>query len=224
MGIEYLSAYLKAHGHETSLVFDPAHFRGLRGRDISFLSNFFDPPRETVIEAIMRSNPDVLACSCVTGNYRWALDLAEEIKRKSKKPLAVLFGGPHPSMVPERVISQPVVDALVVGEGEDAILELVNSLKDGKFTDTEVANAWIKSDGVIHRNPVRPYIRDLDSLPFPDKELFYREVPFLRRGYLLMTARGCPYNCTYCCNRTYHKIYNDEKGHIRRFSVARVFT
>lgn len=222
VGIESLSAYLKAHGHETALVFDPAHFRGNRGRDNLLLARFFDPPREKIIAAALREEPDVLACSCITGNYRWALDLTAEIKRRSPKPLPAVFGGVHPSMAPERVISRPEVDALVVGEGEDALLELVRSVKDGQFTDTTVANAWVKSAGETYKNPVRPYIRDLDSLPFPDKELFFRKVPFLRRGYLLMTARGCPYNCTYCSNSAYHEIYCDEKIHIRRFSPGRV--
>jgi len=222
LGIESLSAYLKANGHETALVFDPAHFRGNSGRDNPTLAGLFDPPREKIIRAVLKEEPDVLALSCVTGNYRWALDLTAEIKSRLKKPVPAVFGGFHPSMAPERVISRPAVDALVIGEGEDALLELIRSVKDGEFTDTGVANAWVKSEGNIHRNPVRPYIRDLDRLPFPDKKLFYRKVPFMRRGYMVMTARGCPYNCTFCINATYHEIYRAEKTHIRRYSPGRI--
>lgn len=222
VGVSALSAYLKAHGHDTALVFDPAHFRGSRGRDNRTLARLFDPSRETLVEAALRESPDVLACSCFTGNYRWALDLASEIKRRSNKPVTAIFGGVHASMVPERVIRESAVDALVVGEGEEAMLELVASIEDGQITNTAVANSWVKSGCEVYKNPVRPYIRELDSLPLPDKELFYGKVPFLRRGYLLMTARGCPYNCSYCSNSAYHDIYCGEKTHIRRFSPGRV--
>jgi hypothetical protein len=64
---------------------------------------------------------------------------------------------------------------------------------------------------------------ELDDYPFPDKELFFRAEPELKRNpYLIMTARGCPYSCTFCSNDMLHDLYREEKTHVRRRSVDNV--
>lgn len=220
LGIASLSAFLKAHGHDTFLVFDPAIFGGNRGRENPILQRIFDiPPREIAKKAISYE-PDILAFSCVTGNFRWALEVAGEAKKLCQVP--TVFGGIHPTAVPERVIREEAVDAIVIGEGEEALLEIVKDTKDGIIRNLAVRNAWIKRNGVIHRNAVRPYIRNLDSLPFPDKSLFYEKVPALEKVYMIMTSRGCPFRCAYCCNNLYSRIYANEKEHVRQRSVDHV--
>ena len=64
-----------------------------------------------------------------------------------------------------------LVDAVCLGEGELALAEFVEALDDGKLP-TDVANFWVKDNGTIHRNPVRPLVEDLDTIPFPDREIF----------------------------------------------------
>lgn len=202
------------------LVFDPATFSGDRGRQNKWFSRVFDVKAERIIAKVLSLQPDLVAFSVHSANYRWALKIAGGIKEKLEVP--TIFGGIHASSVPERVIREKVVDAVVVGEGELPLLELVESLSQGSFTNYTIKNVYFKRDGAIVPNSPRPYIKDLDQLPFPDKDLFYQKVPSLERIYLIMTSRGCPYRCTYCCNNIFFQIYAEEKKHYRRRRVENV--
>lgn len=222
LGIEYLSSFLKNRGHQTKLVFDPAVFSSNRGRDNQLLSRIFDSYQGRLVERVISASPDLVVFSVYTANYQWALELAQKIKERTEVP--IVFGGIQATAVPHRVIKNKWVDAVVVGEGEYPLLELVESLEKGVFKDLSIGNVYFKQGENIIANPVRPYIQDIDKLPFPDKELFYRKVPALEEVLLIMTSRGCPLKCSYCCNNIYHLLYSDEKRHFRRRSVDNVIS
>jgi radical SAM superfamily enzyme YgiQ (UPF0313 family) len=76
-------------------------------------------------------------------------------------------------------------------------------------------------NGEVARNPVRPPIADIDSLPFPDKSIFIEKVPVYGEIYYALTSRGCPYSCTYCCNNLINKTYG-VKNYLRKRSVGNV--
>jgi len=171
-GIEFLSAFLKNHGHETSLLFDPAPFStGAILITNKFLSRIFDLDDEIIVKKAIKGKPDLIAFSCITQTYRWSLNLAEKIRQQSDIP--IVFGGIHPSSVPEEVMQHNFIDYVIVGEGEYALLELLEHL-DGNDNKTlsKVQNLVYRSQGKVCNNPVRGYIKDLDSIPFPDKSLF----------------------------------------------------
>lgn len=216
LAIEYLSSVLKSREHETSLVFDPRLFdsASLNNR---FLRDFFDIKLQ-LVEKIAVEKPDLIGFSAFTSNYQWALQLASLIKRKLNTP--IIFGGVHPTLVPELVIENDCVDMVCVGEGEYALLEVVESLEGQQRYD--VKNIWFKRDGKIIRNEIRPLITDLDSLPFPDKDLIYHQQPLLGNDYLILPSRGCPYSCTFCCNSTLRKVYAGKGRYMRRRSVRNV--
>ncbi len=222
LGIEYLSSFLKNKGHQTELVFDPAVFSSDRGRDNQLLSRIFDNYQGRVVERVISADPDLVAFSVYTANYRWALELAQKIKERIRVPIA--FGGIQATAVPQRVIQNECVDAVVVGEGEYPVWELVESVKGGMFKDLSIRNVYFRKGKDIIANPVRPYIQDINELPFPDKELFYQKVPALEEVFLIMTSRGCPLKCSYCCNNIFHRLYSGEKRHFRRRSVANVIS
>jgi radical SAM superfamily enzyme YgiQ (UPF0313 family) len=106
------------------------------------------------------------------------------------------------------------------GEGEEALLELVEKLDSGGDV-TQTKNIWGKSHRSLFKNHVRPLIKDLDSLPFPDKELFWKEGVFTKRAYVT-TSRGCPFNCSYCYNHFAQKLYRNKGPYVRRRSVGNV--
>ena len=222
LGIEYLSSALKAQGHEVSLLFDPAVFSGDTLVNIKALSRMFNVDREIVAKAI-DLKPDLVGFSAYTGNYRWCLNIAREIKRASDIP--IVFGGVHTTAVPERVLENDFVDFAVIGEGEDAILDLIKHLESGKGgveSLLHTPNICFRHNNEVRINMPRPYVRDLDALPFPDKMLFYEKVPQLEEQYFIATSRGCPYSCAYCSNDMFHEIYCREKNHIRRRSPDNV--
>lgn len=222
LGIECLSSYLKSRGHEVRLFFDPAVFSAERGSNIPFLARLAPDWVRRIVYDVWEWCPDLVAFSVYTASYQWSLKLAAAIKKKLNVP--VVFGGPHPTAEPERVLRRMEVDAVVVGEGEGALLDIVESLDRHRITRTDIPNVGMRSSDNIIINKPRPYIRDLDSLPFPDKPLFYEKSAAFSRAYLAMTSRGCPFRCHYCMNSIYPKLYPDERNHVRRQSVERVIS
>ncbi|MBF0331215.1 MAG: B12-binding domain-containing radical SAM protein [Candidatus Omnitrophica bacterium] len=219
IGVEYVSACLKERGHRTSLVFDPALFDTYVLKS-GVLGKMFDS-RARIVERVLASKPDLVAFSVMTDNYQRACSMAEQIKSKDAS-LPVIFGGVHPTSVPEMVIKQPYVDYLCVGEGEEAIPELCDALAGGSDT-SGIRNIWSKKDGRIFANAPRPMSEDLDALPFPDKELFYSELPVLKRGvYRINVGRGCHLRCSFCTNSLMRDIYGHAGYKKRKRSVRNV--
>lgn len=222
LGIECLSSYLKSYGHEVRLFFDPAVFSAERGSNIPFLAKLSADWITRIVYDVWEWNPDIVAFSVYTASYQWSLKVAKAIKKKLNVP--VVFGGPHPTAEAERVLSRAEVDAVVIGEGEGALLDIVESLDKHRIGRNDIPNMGIRVSGQIIINKPRPYIRDLDSLPFPDKSLFYEKSSAFSKAYLAMTSRGCPFRCHYCMNSIYPKLYPEERNHVRRQSVDRVIS
>lgn len=195
-GIMQLSACLKEAGHETFLAI---------------------AAQEDPLQVAQEVEPDIVAYSVMTGSHQYYFDLNRRVKAvfKDKAPFAI-FGGPHPTFFPE-MISEPGVDALCVGEGDEAIVDLANSLANGGVKP-DLPNWWFKLEDEVVRNPVRPLIKDLGQLPMPDRKLVYDKHTYSRITPIkhFLGSRGCPYNCTYCFNHAYYQIYSRERrGHQR---------
>jgi radical SAM superfamily enzyme YgiQ (UPF0313 family) len=176
------------------------------------LSRIFDY-REIILKEIVEAKPGLICISCVSDYFPWAIKIAQDIKAILNVP--IVFGGPHPTAVPEHVLKHQSVDFVISGEGEEAILELVNCLENKKESNN-IRNLCYRANGKVLKNPLRPLISDLDSLPFPDKELYYnnrnRFVDFIGSdNYTIMGSRGCPYSCSYCHNSYLRHLYGDSK-------------
>lgn len=195
LGVEYLAAAARDAGHEADLAFDPAIFGGRLMWDIPALAGLLDLRRK-IVRRIRRERPDAVAFSCFTGNYLWALSVAREV-RKIDPAIKTLFGGVHVTAVPDRVIAEDAVDAVALGEADAVFVRLLEIIKDGGCVDIP-PGIWVKRGGEVLRGPQPGLPAELDSLPPPAKDLFYNKAPSLQRHYMIMTARGCPYNCTYC--------------------------
>jgi len=210
LGIEYISSVLKGAGHSTELVLDPKLFDDITISNRALRSIFNDSKRS--IDEIIDSKPDIVAFSVLSDEYRWACDTAAEVKKRMNVP--IVFGGIHPTAVPEEVIERDFVDFVVVGEGEYAMLELVEALENGEPVHN-IKNVWSKKNGTIIKNDVRPPVQDLDSLPLPDKDLFFRKYPYCNTFYRIMGSRGCVLSCSFCGNSYLSKLYKD-KGQLYR--------
>ena len=134
----------------------------------------------------------------LTPIYTWSLEVARAIKTRLDVP--IIFGGVHPSAVPEICLENECVDYVCVGEGEQAIVELCDVLpSSGHRPRKPIANLWWRDGERLVRGPTAPFIQDLDSLPYFDKELWQDELR-LGDNYITMTSRGCPYRCTFCAD------------------------
>jgi MoaA/NifB/PqqE/SkfB family radical SAM enzyme len=218
LGLECLSAALKARGHETALVYEPLLFDSFRLR-----LPFFEPENAArTAGRIAALKPGLVGFSAESDHFRWALAVAREFKRLSPAP--VIFGGVHPSTAPEAALARPEADLLCVGDGESAVCGLADRLERGEPLDG-LNNIWFKKKGGQVRNPVR-LETDLDALPCPDKDLFAREYPgFVRDTYSIVTGRGCPNACTYCHNSSMRRTLSRlgcRDNFLRRRSVKSV--
>lgn len=192
ISLEAISAMLKRDGHRVQLAFDRALFNDAQYFTVPWLARLLDV-KDDVVRQIVAARPNLLCISVFADNYQWALDLSRRVKRQI--PVTVVFGGIHPTTVPERVISEDCVDVICVGEGDHAIAELAASLERGSM-DLGIRNLWFKQNGHIVRNPPRPNA-NLDDLPMLDKELFEDYIPY-RHYYLTVTNRGCVRRCSFC--------------------------
>ena len=147
--------------------------------------------------AVLEWKPDVVAVYTTTGQELWAHPHIRRW-RKELPHLKTVFGGPHTSHDLELLYDEEVVDATVKAEAEYSMLDLVNAWEAGRSI-AEIPNIASMQDGVPVQNPIRPVIQDLDSLPFPNVDLFYK-YPFLRKKRVMQVhaSRGCQNSCTYC--------------------------
>jgi len=214
LAIEFLSSFLKKQGHEVEIVFDPTVF-ATEAISSAKLAKKLDIKKE-LIQQIIEKKPDFVGFSVFTLNYQRILKIAHLLKRK-KPNIPIIFGGIHPTSVPEIVIKEKCVDMICVGEGEEALSELLNNPN-----STNIKNIWFKQKNKIIKNPCRPLIDNLDDLPFPDKDLFYKIYPGFFEDYYTISSRGCPFACTYCGNNVIQNVYKGLGKKIRRRSPKNI--
>jgi len=215
IGVESLSACLKAAGHQVDLVFDP-------GFDDIFYFRFPALRRlnrwSRLVRQVSVFKPDILAISSVSNTYPYIRQLVKQIKQVWD--CYTVIGGVHASAVPNFVLEDPLFDAVCIGEGEEALVELANCLAAGADPSC-IRNLCVRtSDGIIC-NLVRPLRQNLDSLPFLDKQLFFRAGAFVE-ALNIVTGRGCPYRCNFCVNDFWKKVYVQDGPYCRRFSPKRM--
>lgn len=217
-GLCYLSSHLKKHGHQVYLIFEPKQFDRAYLR-VRFWAKIFSRDQEN-LEEIRRIKPDLIGFSCTTAHYQWAIGFARKVKNNFPK-VPIIFGGLHPTLVPEIVIKEDCVDFVCVGEGEEALLELLQNLENSSG-EYRIPNIWYKKDGKVRINPLRRLNENLDRLPYMDKGLFQGYLPkhYWQYSYFF-TGRGCPFSCTYCGNEQMKKIFRGLGKYVRRMSVKR---
>lgn len=185
-GISYISALLQRSGHKTRLC--------ILTKETS---------QKSVEEFIESFQPRVLAFTAVASEYSFIARWADMIKRRFPS-IYLIGGGCHVSLNPDQGISS-AFDAICVGEGEYPVLELVQQIEAQK-RPSAIANLWIKQKDLIEKNPPRPFLEDLDSLPFPDREMWQDWVSDPQSRPVILLGRGCHFQCTYCCNHALQKL------------------
>lgn len=201
-GIGSLSAVLKQNNHKTSLLY------------IHELDN------AKINDKIDSFQPALVAISSTTNQIALSKQISAYIYNKYKLP--VVIGGPHATVAPEDTISGKGVFGICRGEGEYAMLELVNKLENNK-PYLKVKNFWFKHKNKIYKNPLRPLVENLDELPFPDREIFdFQRIIDESRCVDMLVVRGCPYACTNCINNRMIKLFKGKGRYVRYRSVENV--
>jgi len=144
---------------------------------------------------------DIVGIGTDTTRFKTALDLAKEAR---KAGCTVVMGGPHPTVVDDAPLASGCVDYVVRAEGEVTLVELARALDAGREPD-DVPGLTYRRKGALHRTPNRPFREDLDSLPWPARDLLpmdrYRSAKIGEWPLTpIITSRGCPYRCTFCAS------------------------
>jgi radical SAM superfamily enzyme YgiQ (UPF0313 family) len=135
--------------------------------------------------------PDLVGISSISSTAPRAYKLADFYREQG---IPVVLGGAHPSFLPEEGLQH--ADYVVCGEGDQALPELVQAIEGGGDF-SQIGNLAYREGDVIHKNPWRPFLEDLDSLPIPNYNLIHHWRG--NRGCIsIATSRGCPFNCSFC--------------------------
>lgn len=214
-GIEILSAILKQNGHHVDLLLDPG-FGKLLYLKIPFLNQLVSD--KLLLKKAKQFKPDLIGMSIMTNNFLFFRSFGRKLKKEMDVPIIV--GGVHPTSVPEEVIKEDWVDIICIGDGEEAMVELVDNMQSGKDI-TKIRNLWVKDEkGNIYRNELRPLINDIDVHPFPDRSV-YAQYGIISRAVYFMAGRGCAYNCSFCINNFRDKLYPGQK-YFRKRSIDNI--
>jgi radical SAM superfamily enzyme YgiQ (UPF0313 family) len=206
LGLLYIAAVLEKAGHAVQIYdADPEY-------------------QSTIINDIKEFNPDLIGLSFLTVGYQRAFDFTKNLKEAMPDKI-YCSGGVHTSVKPKETLEAFDLDFIVVGEGEDTIVEVCERLGSGKDL-TDVNGVMYRKDGEIVVNEGREMIKDLDTIPFPARHLIdmkpYLMPPGIIRGHAdsnqttIVTSRGCPFQCIYCGS---HNVFGRKT---RRRSVKNV--
>lgn len=216
IGVESLSAYVKSQGHETDLIYDPG-FGNNFYMNLPLLNSFVT--EEMLVKKARRYRPGLIAMSFITNQYQTVLRMARKLK-KAMPEVPIVVGGIHATSMTGRVLQEDCFDMAIRGEGEQALAELAACLEKGEDYRSIQNLAYRGDDRQVQIKPMRPLMKDLDAIPWPDKSIFAQYRVVTRRPYV-MTGRGCPYRCTFCVN-SYRKSLYPGQRYLRKRSPENV--
>jgi radical SAM superfamily enzyme YgiQ (UPF0313 family) len=145
-------------------------------------------------------NPEVLGISIMSMSRVSAYKVVKIAKEFNPK-IKIIAGGMHSSVMYEQLLNNFPIDAVAIGEAEETIKELIPALMKNKDLKKIKGIAFKKNDKMIKTKP-RQLIKDIDSFPFPDHQSFMNAE---RTNACILSSRGCPSNCSYCCLKTISK-------------------
>lgn len=225
-GLRTISACLRKAGHQTRMFFLPDP------RGNNYLEGIEKRYPDHVLEELagLCNDSDLIGITVMTNFFEGAVQITKSLKEKLSTP--VMWGGIHPTIRPEESLG--FADIVCIGEGDEAITELLEEMDQGRDYH-KVKNFWFRKNGGGQvQNDIRPLNQDLDTIPAPDyslddsyflynsalckldkkllqKAIAMEGVAIRKNVYQTMTSRGCPHSCTYCCNSSFRSLYKGQR-------------
>lgn len=232
-GMRCLAGYIKENGYDVEMVF-------LKQESIDNSRDYSEKVYSQLTPII--EGADVICFSFMSNYFGQARFLTDFIKINFNK--IIIWGGIHSMASPDNCLNHS--DIICLGEGEEALLSLLDKIKSGEdYYSTQ--NFWFNKDNRIIKNPVQRLVEDLDKYPFPlydmDNEYYLYEGNVTRAGseslqkylrveksfygfdaypYMTMASRGCPHSCTYCCNNLFRNLYRHNGKLFRSIGNAKI--
>ena len=181
LGILYLATVLKNNGYSPDVIF----------------SDY--PDVSSIIERIKKEN------ICLTGFYTTTENIYRSIKcgkilKEAFPEMKIILGGPHATVMDEKILEkEETVDLIVRHEGEEAIIELAKFYISNEGSLKDIKGLTYREDSKIIKNSDRPFIKELDKLPIPDRDLLEEPIKSFAKIFpRIITGRGCPFQCAFC--------------------------
>ncbi|MBN2054606.1 B12-binding domain-containing radical SAM protein [bacterium] len=209
-GLRQVAASLREDCHEVHSLFMPKEFDGTDS----------SAEIKAVDALVTQLEPDLIGFSLMSSHMNRTRRLSSHLREEFPE-IDVVWGGIHPTLAPEECLSY--ADYVIVGEGEMSSRLLLEALETGGDLATVAGVCYIR-DGAMVRVPCASRLPDLDTLPFADFELesqfilhegeVHQAEPELMRYYVpgmmdahyVLSSRGCPHSCSYCCNSALRKV------------------
>jgi radical SAM superfamily enzyme YgiQ (UPF0313 family) len=190
-GLAYIAAVLKKAGNDVEI----------------YNQDQFHYPDDHLREYLNNNKYDVIGVSIIAGyyQYRKLLKISEAINNSDNRPYYII-GGHGPAPEPGYFLKKTMADAVVIGEGEETVLELLSAVG-GNGSLNSVQGIAFRDGSAISINERRPLIKDVDSIPFPAYDLFPIDYYRLARmansttsDFVMpfLSGRGCTFQCTFC--------------------------
>lgn len=160
--------------------------------------------QKEIIRGARKFEPTIIGLTCVTPDLPATLELASTLK-EALKECPIIIGGPHVTVTPKETMKHECFDLGVLGEGEETLIELLKGLKKGENLE-QIKGIAFRKRGEIITTISRPFVNDLDAVPFPARHLLpplekYNPPPGSYKNLpvgTIVTSRGCPFRCTFC--------------------------
>lgn len=217
LGLAYLAAALEDTNHRLSILDVDAM---QKGTDLDFsdeyrklelyrqgLNDSEHKVWQDVLSVLEDFQPDLVGITAMTTKFGSVLKTAEIIKKYSPK-CTVIAGGPHPTFLPEQTLKSGHIDAAVRGEGELTFPNLIKAMENGENLEKVKGISFRKNGEIIH-NVSQEFIENLDWIRYPARRFLRNPENYTSEDMgVIMTSRGCPFNCSYCCHMWHKKVRN----------------
>jgi len=219
LGLMYLASYLKKHSSHKVRILDcqveQLDYKNLEKR-------------------IIQENPDIIGITTMTFTLIDVVKTAQ-LAKKINPEIKIILGGPHVNIYPQETINLKGIDFLVFGEGEEPLKELLDNLnqKENLF---KIKGIVFKNNGQIINTGQRDLIKDLDSIPFPARDLlpyqkYFSIISSKAPITTMFTSRGCPFKCLFCDRPHLGKIFRarsaqnvvDEMEECQKMGIKEIF-
>ena len=200
IGLGIISSLLKQNKHQVELI-----------------DTTFKITEEQIIHKVKSFNPDYVAVTAATNDLLNAVRICKIIKKI--KTIPIICGGYHATISPEDIFMYECFDIVAIGEAENSLIELLKNPE-----KTNIKNLWFRKEGEIIKNELGNLTQDLDTIPFPDREIFdYQKYIDSNRGLAtFMSSKGCPFLCTYCINQVLINKYKGKGKYLRFRSINNI--
>ncbi len=216
LGLAYIASFLIERGYNEIGIYHTEHALNTEYKSIvryaesfhnykEIISSNAHPVWDEVRQTMSSFHPDVVGLSVLTAKVPSAFRIAKICKEVNPR-IKVVCGGYHPTIRANEMLSTEQIDFVVRGEGEETLHELLRALQTDNPDYRDIDGLSFKEGRTIIHNKERVFIKELDIIPLPARErLLHIGTYSPAQLNMVMTSRGCPYDCGFCASCTMWK-------------------